>query len=206
VPIVTISRLYGSGGSEVAEKVAKLLGWELLDNEVVDAVASRLGLSVEEVKAREERMPSLVERLATALALGAQDWNPVASTRRPTEEQMLEVTQHIVEEAVSRGPVVIVGRGAQSMLSARTDAMHVFCYASRKAMIARCAERDKLSPADAARMVEDTNRRRREWVERNWERDWTAHENYHLSVNTGRLGIDESAQLIAHAAKQTLHL
>ena len=69
MPIITISRQYGSGGSEVAERTAKMLGWELLDNEVVDAVAARLGLSIEEVKAREERAPSLVERLSSALAM-----------------------------------------------------------------------------------------------------------------------------------------
>ena len=70
MPIITLSRQYGSGGSEVAELTAKTLGWELLDNEVVDAVAARLGLSIEEVKAREERAPSLVERLSSALAMG----------------------------------------------------------------------------------------------------------------------------------------
>lgn len=204
MPIVTISRLYGSGGSEVAEKTAKILGWELLDNQVVDAVAARLGVSTEEVKAREERLPSLVERLATAMALGSQDWNPVGSTKRPTDEQMLEVTKAIVDEAVSRGPVVIVGRGAQAILSTRADALHVFCYASRKRLVARCMESDKLTAEDAARMVDETNHRRRDWVKRNWNRDWTAHENYHLSVNTGWMGIDGAAELIAQAARQRL--
>ena len=72
--VITISRLYGSGGSEVAELVAKELGWSLLDNAVIDAVAARLGISREEVAAREERVPSLVQRLAEALRLGSQDW------------------------------------------------------------------------------------------------------------------------------------
>ena len=50
--ILTVSRLYGSGGSEVAAIVARTLGWSLLDNAVVDAVAARMGLSVAEVQAR----------------------------------------------------------------------------------------------------------------------------------------------------------
>ena len=205
MPIVTISRQYGSGGSEVAERTAKLLGWELLDNEVVDAVAARLGLSVAEVKAREERGPSLVERLSSALAMGSQDWvNPAANTKRPTDEKMLEVTKHVVDEAVSRGPVVIVGRGAQAMLSERQDTLHVFCYAPRKFLIARCMERDKLGQEDAARMVDETNKRRREWVKLHFNREWPAHEDYHLSVNTGWLGIEGAAELIVQAARLRL--
>ncbi|MBA3645184.1 MAG: cytidylate kinase-like family protein [Gemmatimonadaceae bacterium] len=204
MPIITISRQYGSGGSEVAERTAKALGWELLDNEVVDAVAARLGLSIEEVKAREERAPSLVERLSSALAMGSQEWVNPATAKRPTDEEMLEVTKHVVEEAISRGPVVIVGRGAQSMLSAREDALHVFCYAPKKALIKRCMERDKLGPEDAERMVDGTNKRRREWVKLHFNREWPAHEDYHLTLNTGWLGIDGAAQLIVQAAKMRL--
>jgi cytidylate kinase len=55
--IITISRLYGSGGSEVAARVAENLGWSLLDNEVVDTVAGRLGMTPSEVARREERVP-----------------------------------------------------------------------------------------------------------------------------------------------------
>jgi CMP/dCMP kinase len=204
MPIITISRQFGSGGSEVAERTAKLLGWELLDNEVVDAVASRLGLSIEEVKAREERAPSLVERLSSALAMGSQEWANPAGALRPSDEEMLDVTKHVVEEAISRGPVVIVGRGAQSMLSSREDALHVFCYAPRKALIARCMERDKVGAEAAARIVDETNRRRKEWVKLHFNREWPAHEDYHLALNTGWLGIEGAAQLIVQAAKLRL--
>ena len=127
--VITISRLYGSGGSEVARGVADTLGWELLDNEIVDAVAARLDMSAEEVEAREERVPSLVERLASAMTLGSPEMlitgeHPLGA---PSEEQIVATTAQIVEEAVSRGHVVLVGRGAQCQLAEREDACHVFC-------------------------------------------------------------------------------
>ena len=116
--ILTVSRLYGSGGSEVAAIVAKTLGWSLLDNAVVDAVAARMGLSVAEVQAREERVPSLVERLTAAMAMGSQEWvSPMAAAKRPTDEELIEVTHRIIDEAIARGPVVVVGRGTQEMLA-----------------------------------------------------------------------------------------
>lgn len=200
--ILTVSRLYGSGGSEVAALTAKLLGWSLLDNTVVDSVAARMGLSVAEVRDREERVPSLVERLTSAMAMGSQEWaGPIAAAKRPTDEQLIEVTRHIIEEAIARGPVVVVGRGAQEMQAEREDSLHVFCYASRKALIARTMQREGVGAEEAARLVDSTNKERDQWVRLHWERDRRAHENYDLSVNTERLGIEGSAQLIVSAAK-----
>lgn len=205
--VLTVSRLYGSGGSEVAEKVAKTLGWSLLDNAVVDAVASRMGLSVAEVQAREERVPSLVERLTAAMAMGSQEWvTPMAAAKRPTDEQLIEVTHRVIEEAIARGPLVVVGRGTQEMLAERQDTLHVFCYAPRKALIARTMQRESVSAQEAARLVDETNKQRDQWVRLHWERDRRAHENYDLSVNTERLGIQGAVDLIVVAAKMRFGL
>ena len=201
--IITVSRLYGSGGSEVAAVTAKLLDWSLLDNAVVDAVAARMGLSVAEVRDREERVPSLVERLTSAMAMGSQEWvSPMAAAaKRPTDEQLIEVTRHIIEEAIAAGPVVVVGRGAQEMQAEREDSLHVFCYAPRKALISRTMQREGVGAEESARLVDNTNKERDQWVRLHWERDRRALDNYDLSVNTSRLGIEGSAQLIVSAAK-----
>ncbi|MEP6550094.1 MAG: cytidylate kinase-like family protein [Gemmatimonadales bacterium] len=205
--IITVSRLYGSGGSEVAALVAKALDWPLLDNAVVDAVASRMGLSVAEVRDREERVPSLVERLTSAMAMGSQEWmSPIADTTRPTDEQLIEVTRHIIEEAIARGPLVVVGRGTQQMLAERDDTLYVFCYAPRKALIARTMKREGVSAEEAGRLVDETNKRRDQWVRLYWERDRLAHENYDLSVNTERLGIQAAVDLIVSAARSRFGL
>ena len=87
------------------------------------------------------------------------------------------------------------------MLAERTDALHVFCYAPRKALIARTMKREGLSQEAAARLVDDTNREREQWVRLHWEREWRSHENYDLSVNTERLGIEGAADLIVTAAR-----
>lgn len=202
--IITISRMYGSGGSEVAQLVADSLGWALLDNAVVDAVAERIGATPAEVASREERLPSIVERLASAMALSSQDWlSPMADAKLPpSDERLVEVTKHVVEEAVARGPVVVVGRGAQSMLAARSDALHVFCYAPRPALIARTVERDKISAEQAAKVVDETNRHREDWVRKHWSRSWRAHENYHMSLDTEWFGVAGAAELVAQVARQ----
>jgi len=204
--IITVSRLFGSGGSEVAARVAGELGWSLLDNAVIDQVAARLGITPAQVAAREERVPSLVERITDALTLDSQEWiTPMIATRRaPTDEQLIEVTRHVLDEAIAAGPLVIVGRGAQAMLAERADAIHVFCYAPRAALISRVMERERLDAAEAARLVDETNAHREAWVRRHFDRAWKAHENYSLSLNTAWLGIPGSADLIVFAARARL--
>ncbi len=203
MPIVTVSRQYGSGGSEVAERVASALGWQLYDNAVVDEVASRLGITAAEVSAREERLPTLSERLASAISLSAPEMMPtvVDAAVPPSEERIVDVTQRVMEEAVQAGPAVIVGRGAQCMLATRSDAIHVFCYASIEALTNYVVEHQGLRPDEARKLVQETNARREEYVKRHWKREWRDLANYHLCVNTAWLGIDGAAALVTGIAR-----
>jgi cytidylate kinase len=204
--VVTISRMFGSGGSEVAERVAAELGWPLFDNAIIDAIAARSGLTRAEVEAEDERVPSMVERLASALSLGSPEIMPPvpAAPMETTEERIVAVTRRIIEEAVQTGPAVFVGRGAQCLLAERTDALHVFCFAPRNALRKCVMEKFSKSADDAERMVHDMNRQREQYVKRHWNRNWLAHENYHLCVNTAWLGIEGAAQLVIEAARRQL--
>ena len=204
MPVITISRMFGSGGSEVAARVAQALGWSLLDNAFVDAVAERLGVPRDEVSAREERVPSLAERLANAMALGSPEMMPPVpdTPLPPSEERIIEVTTRVVEEAIARGPCVLVGRGAQSMLAARTDTIHVFCHAPKPALVARAMKRLHIAREEAERVVDETNRNREAYVKKHWHRSWKAHENYHVCVNTEWLGLDGAADIIVRLARE----
>jgi CMP/dCMP kinase len=204
MPIVTISRQYASGGSEVAEHVARLLGWQLYDNEVVDTVAARLGISSAEVSAREERRPSIAQRIASAITLSAPEMMPTVGdpSTSLSEERLVAVTSRVMEEAVQAGPAVIVGRGAQCLLAARTDALHVFCYAPVEALMTYAVSKLGVRAEDARRIVTDMNAQREDYVKRHWKREWRDLANYHLCVNTGWLGTEAAAELIARVARE----
>lgn len=207
--IITISRMFGSGGSDVAARVARSLGWSLLDNAVVDEVAERLGVSVSEISAREERVPSLAERIALSMTMSAPELAvPVsdASLVELPEERIVAVTQRVIEEAVQQGNVVLVGRGAQCMLAERADALHVFCHAPLPALIEYAIAHRGVNPASAEEEVKGANKRRGEYVRRHWGRDWLALANYHLCIDTGRLGIAAAAELVIAAARERFDL
>ena len=115
---------------------------------------------------------------------------------------MADVTRRIIEEAVARGNAVLVGRGAQSVLARRAGVLHVFCYAPRDALVRRVAERRRIPPAEAEKIVDETNKQRDHYVRTTFKRSWTAHDNYHLSVNTEWLGIEGAAEAIVSAARR----
>jgi CMP/dCMP kinase len=204
MPIITISRQYGSGGSEVAERVANALGWHLYDNAMVDEVARRLGMSTAEVSAREERVPSFPERIATAMALGVPEVMPTVAdlATEPSEERIVEMTKRVIEEAVQAGPAVLVGRGAQCMLAARADALHVFCYAPAEVLASYVITNFGVSTAEAHRIVADKNHQREQYVKRYWKRNWRDLSNYHLCVNTAWLGLDGAADVVVQLARE----
>jgi cytidylate kinase len=202
--VITVSRMYGSCGSEVAERVAATLGWPVFDNEFVDAVAERSGLTRAEVSAQEERVPSLVERIASALSMGSPEAIPAIPIEgiETTEDRVVAVTRRVIEEAVQTGPAVFVGRGAQCLLAGREDALHVFCYAPRAALRAYAMEKFNIGPDEADRRVAEMNHQREAYVKRHWNRKWLAHENYHLCIDTSWMGPEVAAELVVEAARR----
>ena len=203
--IITISRMFGSGGSDVAARVARALGWTLLDNAVVDEVAERLGVSRSEVQQLEERVPTLAERIASSLALSAPEFAvPVddAPMMQTAETRIVGVTKRVMEEAMQAGNAVLVGRGAQALIGDRTDALHVFCYAPRRFLVQYAIANRGVDPARAEHEVDQRNKQREQYVKRHFNRDWRSFDNYHVCVDTGRLGIEGAADVVLHAARR----
>lgn len=207
--IITISRMFGSGGSDVAARVASELGWLLLDNAVVDAVAERLGVSRAEVKSLEERVPSLAERIASSLAFSAPELAvPMADApmMETAETRIVGVTRRVMEEAVQDGNAVLVGRGAQALLADRPDALHVFCYAPKPFLVQYAIAHRGVAPAHAEHEVDKMNRQREQYVKRHWGRDWRSFDNYHLCLDTARLGIETAADVVVYSARARFSL
>jgi cytidylate kinase len=204
--VITVTRQYGAGGSEVARRVAALLGWTVIDNEFVSAVAAQAGLPDETVAANEERVPSLMARLARALAVSSPEmFVPLAATgEEPDEAALAAVTERVVREAAAHGRLVLVGRGGQSILSRtpHSEALHVYVTAPRDARIAAVMERLHLSAQDAAHVADTTDADRDRYVHRFYGRRRDDPANYHLVVNTALLGFDGAAATIVCAASQ----
>lgn len=204
--LITISRQYGAGGSEVARRVAGVLGWQLLDNQLVDEVAARAGVPPEQVAEREERAPSFVERLARALTASTPELFPApvrGGTLPPLPEaELVRITETVVSEAAARGRLVIVGRGAPAVLAREHDSLHVKLVAPKPFRIRAAAERKGLDLQKAAALVEESDTSRARYHRQYYRRDWNDPVNYHLILNTGALGFDGATDVIVGEARR----
>lgn len=204
-PVITVTRQYASGGSDVARLVAAQLEWDVIDNEFVAAVARRAGLPVDEVAQREERAPGLLERIARTLAAASPELF-VASATIPAVEQdeatIVQVTERVIAEAAAHGRMVLVGRGAQAVLAQRPDALHVYVVAPKPWRMRLAVERLGVSEADVDHVVDETDRQRDQYVKTYYGRQRQDLTNYDLIVNTARLGIDGAAALVVADARR----
>src|SRR5205809_5176356 len=198
-PVITVTRQYAAGGSDVARLVAAALDWTVIDNEFVDEVARRAGLAPEEVAERDERAPGLLERLARTLAVGSPELfmtAPAVPRVEPDEAAIVKMTERVIAEAAAHGRAVLVGRGAQALLAQRTDALHVYVIAPRDFRIKLAIERLGVDPAKAEKLLDETDRQRDQYVKANYGRHRQDPLNYDMVLNTGRLGLEGAADLI----------
>ena len=205
-PLITVTRQYASGGSDIARLVAKALGWTLIDNEFVDQVARLAGLPPEEVAQREERSPGLLERLARTLAVASPDmFISTAGSPPPLEADeatIVKMTERVIAEASAGGRVVLVGRGAQAVLAQRSNALHVYVIASTAWRRTLAVERLGVDPRAVDKVLDETDEQRDQYVKTHYGRDRQDLASYDLILNAERLGFEGAAHLIVVEARR----
>ena len=203
--LITISREYGAGGAEVARRVADALEWRLVDNELVDRIAERAGLSPQDVKDREERVPGFVERLARTLVAATPELFPPPQAEgtvpKLQEVYLVRITESVVAEVASEGRVVLVGRAAAAVLASQRDALHVRVVAPRVNRIQAVAARLGISEREAEKLVDETDRSRARYHRQYYQRDSRDPVGYHMVINTAALGLERAARLVVAAVK-----
>ncbi|HTS87982.1 MAG TPA: cytidylate kinase-like family protein [Gemmatimonadales bacterium] len=201
--LITISRQYGAGGSEVARLVAARLGWTVVDNDIVDRVAQRAGLAADVVKRQDERVPGFVERLARALTASSQEYAvpELGIAVREDEPSLVHITERVVHELADEGRVVLVGRAAPAVLGTSLDALHVKLVAPRDFRIRFAQQAEGLDHRAAEKMMDETDANRARYYREYYGRDWDDPTHFHMLLNTGLLGIDEAVAIVVREAE-----
>src|SRR5205823_3939141 len=166
VPVITIGRQFGAGGATVGHMLATELKADFLDSKIIDEVARRLQLPKAEVEAEDEQPGSLLARLLVALGSASSEplippeapaWTPPNTAPTfDTRKAVLQITQHVIEEAARAGDVVIVGRGGAYILSSFPGALHVFLRAAEAVRVQTIMARFKISEEEARKRLKQT--------------------------------------------------
>src|SRR6202166_3898 len=144
IRIVTIEREYGSGGGEIAQRLAQQLGWKLWDQLLTEEIARLADCPKTVVEGREERTDPLYYRLFKSFLRGSYEGSLNAYKLKLVDSEcILKFTESVVQHAASAGNCVIVGRGSQLFLRSRQDTLRVFLYAPTEDKVRRLVSRGK---------------------------------------------------------------
>lgn len=195
--IITIARQYGSGGREIGERVAALLGIKNYDKEFVTMAAEKEGaLTVDALHQVDERATN---SLLYTLAIGSNVF-PAAhvSPALPLNDRLFALQSSIIRSlAEEEKSCVMIGRCADYVLRDHPDRLSIFIYADLDVRRRRVAERHDISESEAISVINKTDRRRASYYNFYTGGKWGKYDNYHVAINSAVLGIEGTAQLIA---------
>ncbi len=198
--IITIARQFGSGGREVAKKVAEKMGIAFYDKELIGLAAKESGLSEAMFDGIEEKATS---SLLYSLVMGIQSSNGAYYRYGDTlnADGLFRIQSQVIRNLAEKGSCVIVGRCSDDVLREHPRLVNVFVHADAPWRVKRIMEVYNLKERDAENMMNKTDKRRASFYNFYTSRVWGNVGNYHLSIDTSKITLDQAADLIVDYAK-----
>jgi cytidylate kinase len=194
VQIVTISREFGAGGSDVARMLGERLGWKVVDRSLIQEVARRLGASEEEIDALDEHVGGILERLGAVFVRGTPELP--TPPPRPDPLQVAEIERAILRDSVNALPMIVVGHGTQCIFHGRPDALHVRLVGPLQDRVRRAAERLGLEHSAAEARARRADQDRHQYIRHHFHSEWNDPHLYDVQLNTGGVRLDEVVELL----------
>lgn len=193
---LTISRMLGSGGTWVAQMVARELDILYLDREILEEAARSLQVKVEDAAVHDERADSIWESIFLGSLYDTPFMYAPPNLPQPTDWQLFGLEADIIRRVADDRPAVIVGRGGAQVLKDCPHHASIFLHASRDFRIRRIQEQYGLSPKEAAQRLDTCDEDRG----RHWHKFtgtvWTDARQYSLCLDTGTVGLEAAVDLI----------
>lgn len=193
--IITISRQYGSGGREIGAKLAARLEIPFYDNELITRAAKESGYAEAafhnaETKATNSLLYSI------AMGMGAYGNQEIGFSHLSLDDRIYLAQSDVIRKVAEEGPCVIVGRCADHILKEMDNVIHIFIHADMEFRKDRAIQIDHLDPNKAEDEILKVDKRRTNYYNYHSGEKWGRATNYHLSINSGFVGIDNAVECI----------
>ncbi len=195
--IVTISREFGSGGREIGIKLAKKLGIDFYDKELISLAAKESGID-----------PALFERidehaansLLYSLSMGMFNFGQTGFSPRDqiSVNDQLYLLQHKIIKQLAEKPCVIVGRCADYILRDKPNCINVFIHADIDYRMERAKKVHNIPENKVEAVVRKTDKTRSNYYQFYTEHKWGLASNYHLCINSGKMSEDRIVDVLCN--------
>ena len=183
--IITVGREFGSGGHIIAVKLAEHFGIQLLDSNILAEVAKKSNASEEYLKKYDESARTLFFS------------RTVNGFSNSPEEIIAQMQFDYIKQKSDAGEsFVVIGRCADYILRENPALVRVFVLGDTEAKIKRTAEREGISEEKAKIRMEQADKRRKYFHNTHSENKWGDSRSYDITVNSSKLGLDSTAELL----------
>lgn len=183
--VITISREFGCDGEYVAERIAQVLGYHLVDKEFLGSLLSEYG--VVEFAREYDTQPGF--------------WERFDARRERRRDVMVDMLNQVVRVVAHHGDVVIVGRSGFAVLEGFSDVLHLRLQAPFPARVENVMRQQRLRAEEAELLVKESDQVRRAFVEEFYGVRWDAVRAFDLVINTDKISPDLAAALVADAMR-----
>lgn len=195
--VVTISRQLGSGGSYLAQHLARSLGFQYLDREILQRAAAEMGADPLEIEHLDEHPEPLLDKLLQSIVPCALEAYMPAPIHCPDNREVFAAESQIIRQAARLGNVVILGRGGFHILAGEPGNISIFIHAPTRFRVARVMECYHIeNEKEAQSMIEQSDRERTRLVRSIAGVEWNDLRNYHLSIDTSVAGLETAEEIL----------
>jgi cytidylate kinase len=190
-PVITISRQRGSGGTLIAEKLAKRFNYNLLHRDLIDKICETTGYKRKIIESIDEHTRSQMSIWFESVIVGKYvDMSDYVKSLLQT-----------VSSLSAFGGVVVVGRGANFIVGPDSG-FHIRVIAPRSMRVRQISQSENISEKDALREVENSDHERAEFVRKLFGKSIDDPMQYDLVINHQSISIESAVTLIAAAAME----
>lgn len=183
--IISVGREFGSGGHEIAAKLAAHYNLPLYDHNLLDKIAEEKGVDVENLRKLDEKSKN---RLTSRRVKGLSS---------SPEENVYYMQFDYLHKIAERGDsFVVVGRCSESVLKDYECMTSIFILGDKDKKIERLMAKYDISETVAEKMAFEENLKRKKYHNNYCDKKWGDSRNYHISVNSSVLGVDETVELL----------
>lgn len=193
--IITVSREFGSGGRELAKRLAERMGFAYYDREIIAEISNKTALA-------EGYVEQVLERGMAPFPIHVG--RSFASSIDRSCVDVMVAQKSIIEELSSRGSCVIVGQNADVILQ-KENPLKLFVYADMEYKIARCRQKgqldQELSDKDMKKAIREMDAKRSKTHDFLSSAKWGDKKAYHLCINTTGFEIKALIPAVAEFSK-----
>jgi len=186
--IFTIGRQYGSGGRIIGKKLAEELGIPFYDKELLTMAAKDSGFCEEIFETHDERPTS---SFLYSLVMGGY-----GSDSMPLNHKLFLAQFETIKKIAKQGPCVIIGRCADYALEGMPNVVNVFIHADLDSRVKRVVEEYGEDSKQAISLINKTDKKRANYYNYYSDKKWGAMDTYNLSIDSGKIGIENAVKLI----------